>query len=87
MTPATQLLLSGALTFGTPLALAIRDLFWLHRGGGSGGGDWRKDPPKPVSPPPSGGIALSPRPLPDCLIPKRNPNLSPAKPVRVKELA
>jgi hypothetical protein len=31
MTPETQILLSGALTFGVPLALAARELIALRR--------------------------------------------------------
>ncbi len=62
MTPETQILLSGALTFGVPLAFAVRELVVLRRpprGGGGGGG-----PPAPAPAPPK------PKPLPDCLIPR-----------------
>jgi hypothetical protein len=61
MSPATFVVLSGTLTFGAPLALAIRELFVLRnprRGGG-----WAGPRPDPVKPD-------APKPLPDCLIPK-----------------
>ncbi len=58
MSPEVQVFLSGALTFGAPLAIAIHELLALRRPppGGSGG-----LPPEP--PPPQ-------KPLPDCLIPR-----------------
>jgi len=83
MTPAAQILLSGALTFGVPLALAVRDLMALRRG--SGGGYW---PPQPQTPPPlpsSGGPAMR-RELPSCLVPVR-PALEPEVRPRVREYA
>jgi hypothetical protein len=83
MTPAAQILLSGALTFGVPLVLAVRDLMALRRG--PGGGSW---PPHPQSPPPqpsSGGPAMR-RELPSCLIPVR-PVLEPEVRPRVREYA
>lgn len=58
MTSATFVLLSGALTFGVPLLLAIREL--RMTGTARRGGD---EPPPP--------FVLSPRPLPDCLMPRR----------------
>ena len=64
MNSETFVLLSGALTFGVPCAIAIRELVILRR---SGGGSWRPETPSPVDPPP--------KPLPDCLIPKRIPSL------------
>lgn len=76
MAPSTQILLSGTLTFGVPVVLAIRELLATGRGRG---GDWRERretprPPGPVSPA---------RPLPDCLIPRR---LDPSDPrLRVRE--
>ena len=62
-------LLSGAVTFGVPLAVCIRDLFVLKRD--RGGGGWGKPSP-PSPPPPDSEPTLPPalRPLPDCLIPK-----------------
>jgi hypothetical protein len=60
--------LSGALTFGVPLALALRELFELKR---RDGGSWDGDgpPPSKPKPPPSHGQ----KPLPDCLIPRLPP--------------
>ena len=58
MTPAEQVVLSGALTFGVPLLLAIRELILLRRPRRDGG------------PPPGDPIPPAPKPLPDCLIPK-----------------
>lgn len=57
MTSATFVLLSGALSFGAPLAFAVYEIVALRRRRG-GGGD--RDPtPLP-----------GPKPLPDCLQPK-----------------
>jgi hypothetical protein len=86
MTQAAQILLSGALTFGVPLVLAVRDLMALRRG--RGGGNW---PPPPETPPPqphSGSPALRPtqrKELPACLIPVRT-TASESRP-RVREFA
>jgi len=83
MTAAAQILLSGALTFGVPLALAVRDLMSLRRG--PGGGSW---PPQPQTPPPqpsSGGPAIR-RELPACLIPVRA-RLEPEVQSRLREFA
>ena len=49
-----QMLLSGSLTFGVPLILALRELAVLRRGGGG----WRSQPA------PEG----LPKPLPPCLL-------------------
>lgn len=72
MTQAAQILLSGALTFGVPLALAVRDLMNLRRD--SGGGSW-PTPPEPTPPPPNAGSPTQRPPLrkelPACLIPVR----------------
>ena len=59
MSSATFVMLSGLLTFGVPLLLAIRELGRL--GPSSNGGDG-PPPPPPVQP--------GPRPLPDCLMPR-----------------
>ena len=60
MAPSTFVLLSGMLTFGVPLALALRELRELKR-----------PPPGGWSPPPAepAPIPKRPKPLPDCLIP------------------
>ena len=68
--------LSGTLTFGIPLVLAMRELYELKR---RDNGGWEGDGPLPPAPkpPPSFGQ----KPLPDCLIPRL-----PARPVRAREL-
>ncbi len=65
MNPGTQIILSGTLTFGVPLALAVRDLIVLRR---PSGGQWRPEPPEPVAPPPSGGGGSARPALPECLL-------------------
>ncbi len=66
MTPGTQIILSGTLTFGVPLALAVRDLLSTRR---AQGGSWDPEPPKPTPPAPSGGgNQITARPLPQCLV-------------------
>ncbi len=57
MTSATFVLLSGALSFGAPLAVAVYEIVATRRG--PRGRDDR-DPP----------VAPRPKPLPDCLQPK-----------------
>lgn len=67
MSPEMFILLSGALTFGVPLALAVMELLALRRdGGGFGKGGRERD--TPPAPDPAGT-----RPLPECLIPKPLP--------------
>ncbi|HEX2943947.1 MAG TPA: hypothetical protein VHO91_23020, partial [Rhodopila sp.] len=61
---ATFVLLSGSLTFGVPLALAVRELLVLRP---AGGGNWR-DLTEP-EPPPVAGPTYSGK-LPDCLLPR-----------------
>ena len=65
MTPGTQIILSGTLTFGVPLVLAVRDLILTRR---PSGGSWDPEPPKPAPPTPPGGGNATQRPLPQCLI-------------------
>ncbi len=60
MSPATQVLLSGLLTFGVPLLFALHELLALRRADRGG-------PPPPPAPPPR---PPAPKPLPDCLIPR-----------------
>ena len=67
MAPEVFVLLSGGLSFGVPLVLAIRELRNLRRGDGGG---WRPSPTTPPPPRPTGG---SGKPLPDGLIPKPLP--------------
>jgi hypothetical protein len=59
--PEIQVILSGALTFGVPLAVAVREIIVTKRGGG-----WRPErlpEPRPVTP------------LPPCLLPPPRPRL------------
>lgn len=68
MDAGTQVFLSGALTFGVPLAWAVRELVILRRPDrGAWGGDGPKIP-NPMPLPPD-----APRRLPECLIPKLPP--------------
>ena len=69
-------MLSGMLTFGIPLLLAVRELYELKR---RGKGGWEGDGPLPIVPPPPPSFGN--KPLPDCLIPRL-----PANPVRIREL-
>jgi hypothetical protein len=73
MNAQTFALLSGALTFGVPCAVAIGELIALRRPRGDG---WPPDSAPPIKP--------APKPLPDCLIPKRLP--SPATPSVARHL-
>lgn len=66
MTSQTFVLLSGTLTFGVPMALALWDLLTIpgpHRRGDE--------------PPPKERRVPAPRPLPQCLQPVRFPALGP----------
>ncbi len=83
MDSETFILLSSALSFGAPLALAVRELLVLRRDGGRrrGGGFWKRDPSPPRPPPPA---PAGSKPLPDCLIPKLAPRPA-ARPHRVLE--
>ena len=64
MSPAMQVALSGGLSFGIPLVLAVREVIAMRRrprGSGGGPGPQPTPPPRPIS----GGD----RSLPVCLIP------------------
>ncbi len=67
MSPDVHILLSGALSFGVPLLLAVRELVVLGResGGPAKGGDAREQAPAPT--PPAGEPSSLP-PLPPCLV-------------------
>lgn len=83
MSPGTQVLLSGALTFGVPLVLAIRELIALRR---SPGGSWGPNGSAEPEPPPAPrGTGPAVKPLPACLIPVRRPDLVGERRVRVLE--
>jgi hypothetical protein len=60
-----HVLLSGTITFGIPLALAIRELILLRR---PPRGAWPGDGPRAPEPKPLPPDA--PRRLPECLVPK-----------------
>lgn len=68
MTDALQhVLLSGGLTFGLPLIIAVREIIVTRRSSGGWSGDPPKEP-EPLPPQPEG-----PKRLPECLIPKLPP--------------
>jgi hypothetical protein len=78
LNPAVQVMLSGGLSLGVPLMIAIYELRSLrrYRGGDEG---WPRPAPDPKPSPTRDGS----RPLPACLIPTEQWRA----PVRVKELA
>lgn len=60
MSPSTYVILSGLVTYGAPLALAVYEVWSLSR-------------PRPRNdgpPPPPPETPRAPKPLPDCLLPK-----------------
>jgi hypothetical protein len=76
MKPAIVVILSGALTFGVPLLIALWEVAAMRR---NARGRWRPDgspPPEPPAPPMDSPPAQ--RPLPACLVPSRHPGLSPS---------
>ena len=82
--PAVQVVLSGGLSFGIPLLIAMYELRSLRRYRGGGGGWLRPAPDPQPRPNHDGGHSLgNPRPLPACLI----PNDQWRAPVRVREIA
>jgi hypothetical protein len=87
MSPALQVTLSGGLSFGLPLVVALHELLALRRRPG-GPGDGPGRPPTPEPKPGPGGIGT----LPICLIPTAQwrapgPYDPHASPVPVRELA
>jgi hypothetical protein len=78
MAPVAQIALSGMLTFGVPVLLAVREFVAVQRRPKATPPDDQPPPPAPRPVPP--GDIYS-RPLPDCLIPKRLPA------ARLRELA
>ena len=86
MKPALVVILSGALTFGVPLLIAMWEVIVLRR---NSRGGWDPDGPPPPEPPePPSDAPQVQRPLPACLIPVRQPNLAvsrPTGPTRVLE--
>lgn len=75
MSPTTIVLLSSLLTYGVPLALAVYQIWSLRRPSTGNDGP----------PPPAPDKPHSPKPLPDCLLPK--PVRAPSPRVRVLENA
>ena len=73
MTSETFVMLSGALSFGVPMAVAVYELLTLtpHRRGGD-------------EPPPEERFPRAPKPLPECLLPRPDPVRSRSR-VRVLE--
>ncbi len=84
MDAGLQIVLSGALTFGVPILIGVRELIILRPSRGGWSGDHVPDI-APVPPPP--GTGAPSRPLPACLIPSLPPRPSAAKPERVLEPA
>jgi hypothetical protein len=74
MQAATQVMLSGFLTFGVPLIWAVREVIVLRR---PPSGSWPGDEPRPPEPQPLPPDA--PKRLPECLIPKLQPMVKPAR--------
>ncbi len=82
MQPALQIVLSGSLTFGVPIVLAIRELLVAGRDGGSAPDG---NAPRPTGVPPVAPGGLGHRPLPACLIPDLPP-IGKTRPEHVREL-
>ena len=84
MNPAMQALLSGGLSFGAVLLIAISELRALRKYRGRDDDGPRRSPAPPPKPSPGGS-----RVLPACLVPNahwRGPDPS-TSPTRVRELA
>ncbi len=85
MSPDVQILLSGALTFGVPLALAVRELVVLGRkdaGPRPPDGDARRPDPAPA---PDDDASLPPLPASFAHLTRLDPVAAPAKRGRVLE--
>jgi hypothetical protein len=67
LNPAVQVVLSGTLSFGVPLVIALWELRSLRRHR-RGGGNWPRPAPEPTPRPSLGGL----KPLPPCLIPNEH---------------
>jgi hypothetical protein len=63
MLPTVNVICSFILTYGFPMAFAVRELWLLGRDDGHGDGSNRAS------------AAPAPKPLPDCLIPKLGPRV------------
>ncbi len=83
MQPALQVVLSGSLTFGVPLLLAVRELFVAGRDNGSAP-DGNVPRPTDVPPVTQGGCGR--RPLPACLIPVMPRPVTTPRSERTREL-
>jgi len=83
MQPALQVVLSGSLTFGVPLLLAVRELFVAGRDNGSTP-DGNVPRPTDVPPVTQGGCGR--RPLPACLIPVMPRPVTTPRSERTREL-
>ncbi len=77
LNPVLQVVLSGFLSFGIPLLIALYELRSLRRYR-PGGGGWQRPAPDPRPHPIQGGT----RPLPACLV----PNEQWRAPARAREL-
>ena len=75
MPPVVQVVLSGTLTFGVPLLLALRELHALRRIGPGPDDRDRGPDPGPQLPPGDSPPArqLPSKPLPACLVPTPRP--------------
>jgi hypothetical protein len=82
MDAGLQIVLSGALTFGVPMLIGLRELLLLKPNRGGGGGE---HVPEIIPPPPSPRADQPTRPLPACLIPNLPPRLPATGPARELE--
>ena len=68
MTSETFVMLSGAISFGVPMAVGVYELLTIPRS--RRGGD---------EPPPEKPVPRGPKPLPDCLLPRPDRVPTPAR--------